>query len=62
MTEEYIVEYTDDLVDELPFDMLKDFLYSYNKYVQEFYEYHDWGSQPVCMVEYFNNDFQLDND
>ena len=62
MTEEYIIEYTDDLVDKLPFETLKEFLYRYNKYVQEFYEDHDEGSTPVSMLEYYDNDFQLDND
>ena len=56
------IEYTDDLVDfKYPWstEKLADFLYQYNKYVMEFYENHDEGSQPVCMVEFFNNDYQV---
>ena len=36
------------------------FLAYYNEYVQEFYEEHDEGSQPVSMLEYINNDYQAD--
>lgn len=60
--EEILIEFTDDLVDKLDFETLKDFLYQYNKYIQNFYETHDKGSIPVCMIEYFNNDFQLDKE
>ena len=56
------IEYTDDLAEfdaQWNEESLKDFLYQYNKYVMTFYENHDAGSQPVCMVEFFNNDYQL---
>lgn len=56
------IKYTDDLVEfdeQWNEESLKDFLYQYNKYVMTFYENHDKGSQPVCMVEFFNNDYQL---
>lgn len=52
------VENTDELVDELGFEDLKEFLYRYDMYVSHFFDEHDEGSEPVCMVEYFNNDFQ----
>ena len=55
------IEYTDDLVEfdeQWNDESLKDFIYQYNKYVMAFYENHDEGSQPVCMVEFFNNDYQ----
>ena len=55
---EELIEYTDDLVDKLDFETLKEFLYQYNKYIQNFYEEHDENSYPVCMVEFFSNDFQ----
>ena len=50
--------YTDDLVDELDNETLKDFLYQYDKYIRTFFEYHDEGSEPVGMMEFFNNDYQ----
>lgn len=56
------IEYTDDLVEfdeQWGQEELKDFLYQYNKYVMNFFENHDEGSQPVSMVEFFNNDYQL---
>ena len=56
------IEYTDDLVEfdeQWNSENLKDFIYQYNKYVMGFYENHDEGSQPVCMVEFFNNDYQV---
>lgn len=56
------IEYTDDLVEfDYPWneEFLKDFLYQYNKYVITFYDSHDQGSQPVSMIEFFNNDYQL---
>lgn len=52
------LEYTDDLVDELDYETLKDFLYQYDRYIGTFFEYHDEGSQPVGMMEFFNNDYQ----
>lgn len=55
------IEYTDDLVEfdeQWNSENLKDFIYQYNKYVMGFYENHDEGSQPVCMVEFFNIDYQ----
>ena len=33
MENNVIIEYTDDLVDSLNFNELKDFLYIYNKYI-----------------------------
>lgn len=56
------IEYTDDLAvfdEQWDQEELKDFLYQYNKYVMQYYENHDAGSHPVCMVEFFNNDYQL---
>ena len=61
MVEETVIEYTDDLVEELNFDTLKEFLYQYDKYIQNFYDEHDENSYPVCMVEFYNNDFQEEN-
>lgn len=52
------VEFTDDLVQELDSETLKEFLYQHNKYVQNFYDEHDEGSYPVSMTEFYNNDFQ----
>lgn len=54
------VEYIDDLVDCLSFDELKDFMYVYDKYVQNFFEEHDEGCIPVSMLEYYNNDYQIE--
>lgn len=45
------VEYIDDLVDCLSFDELK---------VQNFFEEHDEGCIPVSMLEYYNNDYQIE--
>ena len=45
------------MVEELDKDELLDFLVKYNKYVVRYYEDHDYPSQPVCMLEYFNNDY-----
>jgi len=59
MQTDFELEYTDDLVDELPMETLKDFLYQYNKYITFFYDDHDEGSQPVSMIEFFNNDYQV---
>lgn len=57
MENNVIIEYTDDLVDSLNFNELKDFLYVYNKYIIHFYEEHDNGSIPVDMIEFYNNDY-----
>lgn len=54
-----LIEYTDDLVEELDYEILKEFLYQYNKYIVNFFDNHDEGSYPVSMVEFFNNDFQV---
>jgi excinuclease UvrABC helicase subunit UvrB len=45
------------LVEELEKDELLDFLVHYNKYIVNYYESHDYPCQPVCMLEYFNNDY-----
>lgn len=52
------VKFTDDLVNDLDSETLKEFLYQYNKYIQNFYDEHDEGSYPVSMTEFYNNDFQ----
>lgn len=59
MVTDFELENTDDLVNELSHEVLKEFLYHYNRYVVNFFEYHDEGSEPVDMIEFFNNDFQL---
>ena len=52
------IENTDELVDSLDFETLKEFLYQYNKYIINFEDEHDEGCTPVCMEEFFNMDFQ----
>lgn len=59
METDKFIECTDNLVDELDFETLKEFLYQYNKYIVYFFDNHDEGSYPVSMTEFFNNDFQL---
>ena len=62
MKTDFIVEYTDDIAEvglDWSQENLKDFLYQYDKYIRTFYDSHDAGSQPVCMTEFFNNDYQL---
>ena len=48
-----------DRVNKKSFEVLSEFLYQYNKYIVNFFEYHDNGSEPVDMIEYFNNDFTI---
>ena len=45
-----LIEYTDDLVEELDYEILKEFLYQYNKYIVNFFDNHDEVSYPVSMV------------
>ena len=59
MVIDFEIENTEDLVNELSFEVLSEFLYQYNKYIVNFFEYHDNESEPVDMIEYFNNDFTI---
>ena len=59
LTLEGPIEYTEDLVNSLTKDELIHFLITYNNYVQYFYDSHDSSSQPVSMLEFFNNDYVL---
>lgn len=59
LTLEQPVDYIEDLINSLPKDDLIHFLITYNNYVQDFYEEHDYSSQPVSILEFFNNDYVL---
>lgn len=48
----------EDIIKELNKKELLDLLKSYDLYIQEFYEYHDNSQTPVCIAEYYNNDYQ----
>lgn len=39
-------------------DELLKLIYSYSNYVHEFFNEHDNGSIPVCIMEYFENDYE----
>lgn len=55
--DEEVIETIEDLAHELTKENLIEFLIAYNNYVVTFYETHDKESEPVCMLEYFNNDY-----
>lgn len=46
-----------ELVDDLTRENLIDLLNEYSKYINSFYEYHDKGSEPSCLLEFFHNDY-----
>ena len=50
-----------DITRGLSMPQLIHFLGTYDNYVQEFFESHDSGSQPVCMLEYYTNDYTIPN-
>lgn len=61
MAEEiYYINYTE-MVNDLSKENLVDLLESYDDYIFTFYEYHDSGSQPVGLLEYFHNDYLEDS-
>jgi hypothetical protein len=39
---------------------LMDFIKAYDEYVQEFYENHDESSTPVCVAEFYDNDYEVE--
>lgn len=51
------IEFSSDLAN-LPKCELEYFLTEYNAYIQEFYDNHDENCFPVCMAEFYNNEFQ----
>ena len=53
----FAVDTIEDIVEELDNRTLVDFLKTYDDYVASYYEDHDYGSEPACMLEYFNNDY-----
>ena len=60
--EELFFDSIEELVQTLSKEELMDFMYAYNNYVATYYEDHDFPCEPVCMLEYFNNDYQEDED
>ena len=48
-----IAEMVDDLSRENRIDLLNE----YSKYISNFYEHHDKREQPVCLLEFFHNDY-----
>ena len=53
----FAVDTIEDIVEELDNRTLVDFLKTYDDYVASYYVDHDFGSVPVCMLEYFINDY-----
>lgn len=60
--EELFFDTIGEMVEELTKEELTDFLCAYNNYVVTYYEDHDYPCEPVCMLEYFNNDYQEDEE
>ena len=56
----FYINYTE-MVNDLSKENLVDLLESYDDYLFTFYEYHDSGSQPVGLLEYFHNDYLNDS-
>lgn len=55
--QEILFETIGQMVEELDKDELLDILVHYNNYVADFYESHDYPSQPACLMEFVNNDY-----
>jgi len=49
--------YISEEINQLERDELLELLWKYDEYVQTISERND-GSQPVCLMEYYQNDFQ----
>ena len=56
--EKLFFETIEDMTFYLSRKELTEFLYDYDRYVATYYEDHDKSCEPVCMLEYFNNDYQ----
>lgn len=46
------------MLEKLNKETLLDLIYDYDRYIIEFYEEHDTGMTPVCVEEYYNNEYQ----
>lgn len=57
MEQEIFYDTIAELVDDLSRENLIDLLNEYSKYINSFYEYHDEGSTPSCLLEFFHNDY-----
>lgn len=57
MEQDILCTTIDEIVQGLSIENLIDVLEDYNYYVVTFFETHDEGSQPVGLLEFFNNDY-----
>lgn len=49
-------------LEDLSKEELLEFIKEYNNYVVDFYEEHDLGDIPVCVSEFYYNEYQFIND
>jgi hypothetical protein len=47
-----------EILEELNKGELISLMIEYDRYIVEFYESHDNGDIPVCLMEFYHNDFQ----
>lgn len=57
MEQEIFYDTIAEMVDDLSRENLIDLLNEYSKYISSFYEYHDKSEEPVCLLEFFHNDY-----
>lgn len=57
MEQEVFYDTIAEMVDDLSRENLIDLLNEYSKYISSFYEYHDKGEEPACLLEFFHNDY-----
>ena len=57
MEQEIFYDTIEEMVDDLSYENLIDLLIEYNKYISSFYKYHDLDEEPVCLLEFFHNDY-----
>jgi hypothetical protein len=60
MEQEIFYDTIAEMVDDLSRENLIDLLNEYSKYINSFYVYHDSGSHPVGLLEYFHNEYLTD--
>lgn len=51
-------EYIYNKLEELSKEDLLKLLMAYSDYIISFYEEHDYGSFPVCIYEFYDNEYQ----
>ena len=57
MKQEIFYNTIEEMVNDLSSENLIDLLNEYGNYIINFYEYHDKGEEPVCLLEFFHNDY-----